>query len=35
MKAIVVMIVIAGICFGQYIEYGLQQVSTTKPFCGG
>jgi hypothetical protein len=34
MKAIIIMIVVAGLCYGEFVTFGTQQKTSAKPFCG-
>ena len=34
MRAVAIFIVIAGICFGDSIEFGSNEVPSNKPYCG-
>ncbi len=34
MRAIVVLLLVAGMCFGSFVEFGTEQMPSAKPFCG-
>ena len=34
MRAVAIFIVIAGMCYGDSIEFGSNEVPSNKPYCG-
>ncbi len=34
MRAVAIFVVIAGVCYGDSIEFGSNEIPSNKPYCG-